>query len=273
MIEVKNIHFWYPDGTNALCDVSLEIQEGEFIALIGQNGSGKTTFAKCIAGILKPTKGEILIDGKNLKNFRRKEIAEKIGYVFQNPDHQLFSSTCEKEISSGPRNLKLPLKEIKRRVEIASEIAGVARNLFNKHPFFLSKGLRQRVAIASILSMQPKAIIVDEPTTGQDFKQSISVMEFLKKLNQQKHTILIITHEMHIVAKYAKRVVLFKDGKILEDGLTKEVFEKRDSLAKARVKPPQITIFSRRVLNKTFLTCEEFLVKRKSEVRGQKSEM
>lgn len=243
LIEVSNLQFEYPDGTHALREINLDIFENQFIALIGQNGSGKTTLAKSLNGLLKPTTGYVKIDGLDTREKgTTKKIVTKVGYVFQNPDHQLFNNTVEKEIAYGPRNIGLTHDEVRQRVEEAAQVCGLEKGLFHEHPFFLTKGLRQRVAIASILAMRPKTIIVDEPTTGQDLRQSLEVMNFLRDLWQEKgHTIIIITHEMNIVASYAQRCVVLTKGQLVMDGTTREVFSQPEVLAKAYVKPPQIT--------------------------------
>ncbi len=240
-IEVKDLTYVYPDGTLALKDVNLSVKEREFIAFIGQNGSGKTTLSKNIAGLLKPTEGEVRIFGRSTKDMRIKDMATSVGYVFQNPDHQIFNMTVYDEIAFGPRNLLLPEDEVRERVLEASKIVGLSEEYMEESPFFLPKGLRQRVAIASILALRPKVIIVDEPTTGQDWKQSIEIMEFLKYLNGLGHTIIIVTHEMEIVAKYAERTVVMANGRKLLDGPTNEVFAEHELLRKAFVKPPQPT--------------------------------
>lgn len=235
MIEINNLYFKYPDGTIALKRVNARINKGTFLALIGQNGSGKTTFSKCISGILKPTKGSILIDEEDIANYSIKELRQKIGYVFQNPDHQIFSNSVIKELRTGPENLNIPEKEIKKRINEVLEIVGLSRTILKEDPFFLPKGVRQKIAIASILTMRPEYLIVDEPTTGQDYRQSIAVMEFLKKLNKKNHTIIIITHEMHIVKQYAKEVMLFSNGRILSSGSIENVFARKQMLKKARI--------------------------------------
>lgn len=243
LIEVSNLVFEYPDGTLALRNISLDIFENEFIALIGQNGSGKTTLAKCLNGLLKPTSGRVLIDSLDTSDRHiTKKLVTRVGYVFQNPDHQLFNNTIYKEIAYGPRNIGLSEKEVDERVREAARVCGVEESLFQEHPFFLTKGLRQRVAIASILAMRPQTIIVDEPTTGQDLRQSIEVMNFLTQLwKQEGHTIIIITHEMPIVAQYAQRCVVLAQGQVLMDGPTNQVFAQPEVLEKTFVKPPQIT--------------------------------
>ena len=243
LIEVKDLIFNYPDGTQALRDISLDIYANQFIAFIGQNGAGKTTLAKCLNGLLKPNAGYVKIDNMDTREKgTTKKIVTKVGYVFQNPDHQLFNNTIFKEIAYGPRNLGLSEKEVHERVQEAAAVCGVEESIFNEHPFFLTKGLRQRVAIASILAMRPNTIIVDEPTTGQDLRQSIEVMNFLRNLwEKENHTIIIITHEMPIVAQYAQRVVVLAKGNVLLDGTVREVFAQPELLAQTFVKPPQIT--------------------------------
>jgi len=241
-IQIKDLGFSYPDGTEALKDISFEIQEGEFIALIGQNGSGKTTLSKCLNGLYKPTTGDIIVDGLNTKEGSIVQMVKRVGYVFQNPDHQLFNNTCWDEIAYGPRNIELPDEEVEERVEEAIAVVGLPKYTHQEHPFFLSKGLRQRVAIASILALRPQVIIVDEPTTGQDVKQSLEIMNFLQELNEKhEHTIIIITHDMPIVGIYAKRVIAMAQARIMADGLTRDVFTKADVLEKTFLAPPQIT--------------------------------
>jgi len=243
LIEVKDLVFEYEDGTRAIQNISLNIYAKEFIALIGQNGSGKTTFAKTLNGLLKPTSGSVLIDNLDTRDRgTTKKIVTKVGYVFQNPDHQLFNNTIYKEIAYGPANLGLKPDEVRERVEEAAQVCGVEKSLFTEHTFFLTKGLRQRVAIASILAMRPRTIIVDEPTTGQDMRQSQEVMNFLRNLwEKEGHTIIIITHEMPIVAQYAQRTVVLGKGQVLMDAPTREVFAEPELLARTFVKPPQIT--------------------------------
>lgn len=243
VIEVQDMQYAYPDGTLALKGISLKIGKGEFIAFLGQNGAGKTTFAKTLNGLLKPVSGYVKVDGIDTREPHVvKKLVQKVGYVFQNPDHQLFNNQVRKEIAYAPTNIGLSASEVEERVAEAARIAGVREEHMNMHPFFLPKGLRQRVSIASILSLRPSVIIVDEPTTGQDHIQAIEVMNFLKYLNENEgHTIIIITHEMDIIAKYAKRTIALAQGKVLMDGSTHEVFAQSELLATTFVKPPEIT--------------------------------
>lgn len=263
-IQVNELDFTYPDGTKALDDINVSIQIGEFIALIGQNGSGKTTLSKCLNGLYKPTSGQVLVEALNSKNTPIVQMVRRVGYVFQNPDHQLFNNNCWDEIAYGPRNIQLSEEEVKIRVEEAAHVVGLPEIFYEEHPFFLSKGLRQRVAIASILALRPRVIIVDEPTTGQDSRQSIEIMEFLKDLNEKHgHTIIIITHDMYIVGQYARRVILMSEGRILADGRTSDVFSQPDVLQKAFLEPPQITQLAQSAQNLGFdpgtLTVDEMV--------------
>jgi energy-coupling factor transport system ATP-binding protein len=246
-VVVSKLEYSYPDGTYALRGIDLEIFEGELIALIGQNGSGKTTFSKCLNGLFKPTSGEVIVDGLDTKTTSIAQMVRRVGYVFQNPDHQLFNSNCWDEIAYGPRNIQLPEEEVKQRVEDAAQVVGLHPGYFTEHPFFLPKGLRQRVAIASILALQPRVIIVDEPTTGQDTKQSLEIMNFLRMLNEDLgHTIIIITHDMPIVASYARRVIVMGQGSVLIEGPTAQVFSQPEVLAETFIEPPQITQLAQR---------------------------
>ena len=241
-IEVKDLSYTYADGTNALRGINLSVSEGEFIAFIGQNGSGKTTLSKCLNGLFKPTSGAVFVDGLNSKETPIVQMVKRVGYVFQNPDHQLFNSNCWDEIAYGPRNIGLDEAEVKVRVAEAAGVVGLNEAYFTEHPFFLNKGMRQRVAIASILALKPKVIIVDEPTTGQDVRQSLEIMNFLRDLNENHgHIIIFVTHDMPIVAGYAKRVVTMGLGTIVVDGPPADVFAKPELLAKTFVEPPQIT--------------------------------
>ncbi len=246
MIAARDLGFEYPDGTPALIGVNVEVSPGEFVALVGQNGSGKTTLAKCLCALLRPTSGSVSVDDLDTRGRGIvKKIVGKVGYVFQNPDHQLFNSSIYAEIAYGPRNVGLPPDDVDQRVREAAEVCGIRPELFGTHSFFLTKGLRQRVAIASVLALKPRTIIVDEPTTGQDRRQSLEVMNFLTRLwMEEGHTVIIVTHEMPIVARYAQRVVALADGRVLLDGTTRRVFAQAAILARTHVQPPQITRFA-----------------------------
>ncbi|MGC8621989.1 MAG: ABC transporter ATP-binding protein, partial [Caldisphaera sp.] len=242
LIEMKKIRFNYPDGTLALKEINLDIYKGEFLAIIGQNGSGKTTMAKIMAGILKPTEGQLIIDGKDVTRTKIKNIASRVGYIFQNPDHQLFEQTIAEEISYGPKNLGIKGDELIRRVTKSMEIVGLPESYTKENPFTLSKGWRQKVAIASILAMEPDVIIVDEPTTGQDFPQADKILNFLSALNKAGKTIIIITHDMTFVARYCNRAIVVNGGEILLDGPIEYVFNQNEQLEITKIKPNDTAI-------------------------------
>ncbi|MCD6513687.1 MAG: energy-coupling factor transporter ATPase [Candidatus Odinarchaeota archaeon] len=242
-IVVEDLSFTYPDGTLALEDISLEIYEGEFVAIIGQNGSGKTTLVKHFNGLLKPTKGRVIVDGVDTRKATVAELARKVGYLFQNPDHQIFSNTIEEEIAFGPRNLGLSEDEIKERVEEALEIFELTK-IRKENPIFRSKGEKTRIALASIVAMRPKVLILDEPTTGLDWRQSEKVMQYVKKMHDSGHIIIFITHDMRIVAEYAKRVIVMHRGRILLEGDVRDVFAQPEILKETFLFPPQITQYA-----------------------------
>lgn len=273
VIEVSNLHYNYPDGTPALRGLTFDVHEGEFVALIGQNGAGKTTLAKSLNGLLKPTDGYVKVADLDTRTKGIiKKLVTQVGYIFQNPDHQLFNSTVKSEIAYAPRNIGLTETETQARVAEAARVAGVRDEFFDMHPFFLTKGLRQRVSIASILALKPKVLIVDEPTTGQDYRQSVEVMNFLRVLNEKEgHTIIIITHEIDIVARYTKRTIALSQGRILLDGPTGEVLSQTDILRQTFVKPPQATLIAQRLgLPGPIVTYEELCdaFKRRVEERA-----
>lgn len=239
MIKINQLTFQYPNGLPVLNQLSMEIKKGEFVALIGQNGAGKTTLLKQLNGLLKPSCGDVTIGGSNTKDTNTGNLARTVGYLFQNPDHQIFMPTVEKEIGFGPANLRLSKEEVNQRVAEAAEQVGLTPYLAD-NPLFLSKGQRQRVAFASLLSMRPEVMVLDEPTTGQDYQEGIEIMEMVKSLHQQGHTIIFVTHDMELVARYANRVIVFSRGKILIDGACRNVFYQPELLKETNLFPPQI---------------------------------
>jgi energy-coupling factor transporter ATP-binding protein EcfA2 len=240
IIEVKDLHHRYPNGCHALRGVSVTIDRGEFVAVIGQNGSGKTTFVKHLNGLLRATEGAVHVGGRDVSKHKVSEMARVAGYCFQNPDHQIFCDTVYNEVAYGPRNLHLSQTEIEERVIEALGAVGML-HLQASAPRDLSKGQRQRLAVASVLSMRPEVLVVDEPTTGQDYQDGLDMLNLVQRLNQAGHTVLFITHDMPMVACFAQRVIVFRDGQILLDGTTEEVFSQADVLRTTFLAPPQIT--------------------------------
>ncbi|MDG7043947.1 MAG: ABC transporter ATP-binding protein [Nitrososphaerota archaeon] len=250
IIEVDGLNFWYDDGTHALKDLSFTISKGEFVGLIGQNGAGKTTISRVVAGILRKYKGTVKVMGKDLrdKNVVR-NIPEHIGYVFQNPDHQIFMRRVYDEVAYGLKNLKVPASEMDQRVKDALESVGLGGKV-NEDPMFLGKGEKRRLAVASILALKPNVMIVDEPTTGQDFRMSEDIMNLLEELNQKGTTIVAITHDMTLVSEHTRRVVVMYQGRAIYDGPTRGFFSDADLLDKAAIIPPLAVRLSHAYVNK-----------------------
>jgi len=250
LIELKDLWHTYPDGTVALKGVDLSIpRKGPMVALLGQNGSGKTTLAKHLNGILKPTKGCVNVDGLDTRSANRKDLVQKVGYVFQNPDHQIANNTVFKEVSYGLENLGLSQDQINERVKNVLEFLDIT-SYANEQPFLLQKGIRQRTVIASILAMRPSVIVVDEPTTGQDAVNSRVIMEMLKGLHAQGYQIVLITHNMNIAAEYCGRTIVMSEGRILADGPTRSVFSQAEILKRAYLQPPPVCRASQNLSSK-----------------------
>ncbi len=256
IIKVENLVHTYPTGQQALTGVNLSIKEREFIAIIGQNGSGKTTLVKHLNGLLRPTRGKVYYENTDIGKEKVSSLGKQIGYVFQNPDHQIFSPTVREEIAFGPRNYGFSAEQINSKVEQALKVVGL-EGYQDKDPFLLTKGERQRVAIASVIVSEPRVIILDEPTTGLDYNEQVRVMELITDLNNQGHSLIIITHSMWVVAEYAHRVVVLSEGKILADDTTRKVFSKEAILKESALKLPEIIQLGLK-FNKTVLSLKEF---------------
>lgn len=240
VIEIRNLWYVYPDGTVALKGINLDIYEGEFVGIIGQNGSGKSTLCLTILGLYKPSHGYVKVLGKDVSMMSLAEASENVGMIFQNPDLMLFQNTVWDEIAFGPKNLGLPPKEISRRVKEALRMMKLVRYKDWK-PRALSRGQRHRIAVASILSMRPRILIADEPTTGQDYGSCKEYLELLRRLNEeQKMTIIVVSHTMDIIAKYAKRVIVLKNGRIVADGPTHKIFENKNVLLETDLEQPRV---------------------------------
>jgi energy-coupling factor transport system ATP-binding protein len=239
MIEVQEVYFKYPSGVEALKGVSLTIHDGEFVAIMGENGAGKTTLVKHFNGLLKPTKGIVLVDGVETTKVSVAMLARKVGFVFQNPDHQLFSETVEEEIAFALKNFGFSPDVIEKRVEWALNLLGLTQ--YRKtSPFMLSGGERKRVALASVLAWDPKILILDEPTIGQDYQQKEKLRQFILQMKAQGKTIVIVTHDVEFVAECNPRVVLMRDGKIVADGEARRILTDPEILEQASIVPPQI---------------------------------
>jgi len=239
MIEVDAVSFSYPSGVEALRNVSLTVNDGDFVAIMGQNGAGKTTLVKHFNGLLKPTKGEIRVDGVETTKTSVAAMARTVGFVFQNPDHQLFSETVEEEIAFALKNFKFEEAAIEKRITWALNLLNLTQ--YRKtSPFMLSGGERKRVALASVLAWDPQILILDEPTIGQDYQQKEKLRQFIIQMQTQRKTVVIVTHDVEFVAECNPRVVLMKEGQIVADGEGKEILTNTDVLAQSSIVLPQI---------------------------------
>ena len=245
ILQVDSASFSYPEGPRVLDQMSLTIRAGEFIAIVGQNGSGKTTLAKMSVGLLAPDSGTILLEGRDRTTLRPAETAREIGYVFQNPDHQIFADTVEAEVKFGPRNFGLDDREIESRCAEVLAAVGL-ENERATDPFLLGKGQRQRLAVASVLALRPRLLILDEPTTGLDYREQRKMMKLVSELNASGVAIVMITHTPWLVAEYARRVILMRAGRKLFDGPVREFFVQDELLRTSSFKPPEVTTLGRR---------------------------
>lgn len=243
IIEVQRLVHVYPNGARALNGIDLKIRRGEFIGVIGQNGAGKTTLVKHFNGLLKPTEGSVVVKGVDTRKTQVSTLARSVGYVFQNPDHQIFASSVREEIAFGPKNIGMDKATIERNVEEAIDILDL-REVVDIHPFRLSRGQRQRLAIAGVLAMRPEVFILDEPTGGQDREQVLRLTGVLQRLNETGHTIILITHDMELVAESCRRAIVVHGGRVILDGTPRDVFKQTEELRKAFLTPPQVTRLS-----------------------------
>jgi energy-coupling factor transport system ATP-binding protein len=258
LAAAEGLSFSYPLGPLVLDAINLCIHPGEFLALVGQNGSGKTTLAKHLVGLLTPTVGRVLLEGRDRATLRAAETAHLAGYVFQNPDHQIFASTVEAEVAFGPRNFGLSQDEVGQRIAEVLQAVNL-EDARQRDPFLLSKGERQRLAVASVLALRPRLLILDEPTTGLDYREQRRMMNLVSSLNRSGIAIIIITHAPWLVAEYARRTVLMRRGRILFDGPVEEFFQQEELLRQSSFRPPEVTLLARR-FGLQALSPEEFAV-------------
>jgi len=245
IIDARDVALTYDTGTRALDRVALAVGAGEFVALIGQNGSGKTTLAKTLNGLLRPTAGTVSLCGRDLHALSLQQVAADVGYVFQNPDHQLFAPSVVEEVAFGPRNLGVTGSALAERIETALAAVGLL-GFEGEDPFLLGKGQRQRLAVASLLALRPRLLILDEPTTGLDYTEQVRMMDLIADLHRQGMAILMITHSPWVVAEYAERGVLMQGGRVRFDGPLRALFAEDALLAAAHFQAPDATRLGRR---------------------------
>lgn len=255
MIEIKNVSYTYQPNTpfesRALSGVNLEIADGTLTALIGHTGSGKSTLIQLISALIKPTEGSIIIDGMDIteKKADLKKIHQTVGLVFQYPEHQLFEETVYKDIAFGPANMGLDEKEIDKRVRESAAMIGLKEKYLDRSPFDLSGGQKRRAAIAGVLAMNPKVLILDEPTAGLDPKGRDDILGIIKNLHETRSDMIIIfvSHSMEDVAKTAENVIVMNEGKIEMQGSVAEIFAEAKRLQQIGLNVPQITLLADRL--------------------------
>ena len=239
MISVQNVFFNYPDGPQVLHDVNLEIKDGEFVAIMGENGAGKTTLVKMFNGLLKPTKGKVEIDGVKTNEKSVAQMSRNVGLIFQNPDNQLFAETVTQELGFSLRNFGFTEGTIQKRVTSYLHLLDLDPYA-NSSPFVLSGGERKRVALAAILVWDPKHVIMDEPTIGQDYLQKERLRNFITQLVSQQKSVVMVTHDVEFVAECKPRVVLLSHGTIIGDGPATRILTDSKLVNDASLKMPQI---------------------------------
>lgn len=250
VIELTDVEHSYGSTEKALASVSVTIRSGEFVAVIGKNGSGKTTLAKHVNGLLRPTNpgGQVLVrtrDGElaDPRRFKLHQLAPMVGYVFQNPDRQIFHDTCREELEFGPTNLGVNPQTTAQRVAETLALVGLTGRE-EENPVQLSRGERQRLAIASVLVMESDVAVIDEPTTGQDPDEARLILECLARYQAAGHTVVIISHDMGLVAQYATRIIAMQAGRVLADDAPTAVFAQPEVLKGTNIRPPQAAVLA-----------------------------
>lgn len=262
ILFLRNVKFTYESGVEALRGVTLEIDRGEYVAVVGGNGSGKTTLAKHMNGLLRPDSGQVFVSGVDSSTKTPAEIARVVGYAFQNPDHQLFCGTVMDEVSFSPRNMGASPEEVERRANRAIELMGLS-DVKDKPPLSLPLGIRRRVSIASVIAMEPQALVFDEPTTGLDARESDELMAIIRRLNDEGRTIILITHEMKLVAEHVNRVVIMAGGRVVLDSDTRGAFSDIELLKRSKLLPPPVTQLAHKLsqigVSRNILTPQELV--------------
>ena len=262
MLEFKDVSFSY-DTTANVQNLNVKVEKGDFIAIIGSNGAGKSTFSKLCNGLLTPTTGDVFVLNKNTRREKVSSLAKHIGFLFQNPDRQICCNTVKEEIAFSLRNNGIPEDEIKRRVKATLEEFGFDGKT---EPFNLSRGQRQRLCLACLIALNPEILILDEPTTGLDYKECTMMMNRIKQLNENGTTVIMVCHDMEVVLDFAKTVVVMNRGQILEQGETRKILADTELLGKAHLLQPQIAQVSTMLGNDFtgIFTIDEMISKLKS---------
>lgn len=239
-IILNKVNYTYPNGSLAADDISLHIKSGENAAVIGKNGAGKTTLAKMLNGLLKPQQGDVFIGNRNTKDYTTAQISKLAGYVFQNPDEQIFHATVEKEVAFAPKRMKLTKEDIIRRTQEALKRTKL-EEYREENPYNLPLSLRKFVTIAAVLAMEPDIYIFDEPTAGQDMEGNRKLTEILRYLHSKGKTMITITHDMEFVAENCKKIIVMANNKIIRTGSPEEIFRDMEVMKAANLKPPSVS--------------------------------
>lgn len=259
LIELKDVSYKYPNGFTAVDKVSFSIDKGCKVAIIGQNGAGKTTTVKMINGLLKPTSGTILFEGEDTIKYTTAQMSRKVGYVFQNPDDQIFNSTVYKEMEYGLKKYGLSQSEIDKRIEYAADLAGI-KDYLQDNPYDLPFSLRKFVTIASVIATDCDVLIFDEPTAGQDLKGLKILSKIIYKLTSKGKSIITITHDMEFVADNFDNIIVMANKHVIDSGKAEEVFSKSEVMKEAKLKAPtMINIIDKLQINDRFLDVDSLI--------------
>ena len=266
VLEFKNVCFSYNETAN-VHDLNVKIQKGDFTAITGSNGAGKSTFSKLCNGLLQPSAGDVFVLGQNTKRNKVSSLAKHIGFLFQNPDRQICCSTVEEEIAFSLKNNGLSKEEIQRKVEVTIKEFGFDAKT---EPFNMSRGQRQRLCLACLIALNPEILILDEPTTGLDYRECMEMMNRIRELNENGTTVIMVCHDMEVVLDFAKSVIVMNRGEILAQGATREILSNKELLAKARLLQPQIAATCSLLGDefKGLFTVEELISKLKLAKKG-----
>ncbi len=240
-IDLRQVSFRYPDGTQALKGLNLQIRKGEYVLLAGRNGAGKTTLVKVLLNLARAQTGNVLVAGEDIGSVPVSSLARRIGYVGQNPDTQIFTDLVGKEVAFALRYLGMGESEIDRRVKLGLEQVGL-QEAIDRHPFSLPKGDRAKVVIAAVLALQPEVIVFDEPTVGQDYAGAKKILDLTKSLHRSGKTVIVITHHLHLMREYAQRMVVLSGGAVAMDGSLRDVLAAAGTLRKLGLEPPETVL-------------------------------
>ena len=266
VLRAENLVHTYPTGVTALKGIDLDIYDNDRVSIIGQNGSGKTTIVRHFNGLLRPTSGKIFLDGEDTKDMSVRQMSRKVGYVFQNPSHQIFCTSVREELETAPKNYNFTPEEISKSVEEVIELMNLG-DILDKHPMTLDYTTKKVVTIASILTFHPEVLIMDEPTGGLDEVGRRMLTKIINLMHENGHTVIMISHDMDYVAENSERIIVMSQGQVIDDGTPERVFTNKDIMSEAQIELPQITQLDMYLdstnLNKAILDVDHFVNKYK----------